>query len=367
MSRPLSWLILATHVPASGHLGGMVRYVMEVAQELSVHPDVELSVLTTPGSRRLFADLLGAPERVHVLPDLPTPVRSVLERPGYLVPAFRKEFDVVHGTKHLLPRAGRSRGVLTVHDLLPIDRPQDFGRLKRTALVRPYRASIRGADVLLCNSAATRTRLLADLPGVAPRTAVVPLAMSSSLASAEPAPVPALVGRRFAVVVGDASPRKNLGLVVDAWERLVQTDPDAVLAVVGPQGWGVDDRGARWDRLVARGSVVPLRQIDDGALRWCYENARAALCPSLLEGFGLPAVEALHFGAPLLASTDPALVEASGGAATHLAPDDEAAWVEALKTALGRPRPQPAGRPIRTWAQVADESVQAVRSLAPPR
>lgn len=365
--RRTSWLLLATHVPPSGQLGGMVRYVMELGRELAAHPDVELSVLTVPASRPLFAQLLGDGRRVHVVPALPTPLRSLLERPGYLIPSLRGGMDVVHGAKHLLPTAGPSAKVLTVHDLLPMDRPQDFGWAKRTALVRPYRASVRSADTVLCVSSATQQRLLADVPEVQDRTVVVPLAMSSALAAAPSTPVAALAGRRFALVVGDASPRKNLGLLVDAWDRVVARDPEAVLVTVGPVGWGVDDRGQRWERLQQSGAVLPLQQVGDDVLRWCYEHARVVACPSLLEGFGLPAVEALHFGAPLVTSLDPALVEASGERAQHLSVDDPDAWVQALLAALGRPRAPASGTSGRTWAAVADESVRAVRDALAAR
>lgn len=363
--RPLSWLMLATHVPPTGRLGGMVRYVVELATELAVHPEVELSVLTTPATRPFFAELLGGPERVLTLPGLPTPLRSLLERPGYGVRAFRRDFDVVHGTKHLLPRVGSARRVLTVHDLLPMDRPQDFPRLKRSALVAPYRASVRSADALLCVSQATRRRLLADSPAVAERSSVVPLAVSSSLRQAVPAPVPELVRRRFALVVGDASPRKNLALVLSAWEAVVAREPAAVLAVVGPPGWGVDLRGSAYDRLVRQGAVIELTSVTDGVLRWCYENASVVACPSLLEGFGLPSVEALHFGAPLVTSEDPALVEASAGAGRHLPADDVARWADALLEAVLAPRPAVPGKGAsRSWTDVAAETVSAVLPLA---
>lgn len=361
MTAPLRWLLLATHVPPSGRLGGMVRYVVELATELQRRPDVELHVLTVPPTLPFFADLLGDAGRVHVVPALPTAVRSVLERSGLGVPALRRGFDVVHGTKHLLPRrAGGARRLLTVHDLLPMDRPQDFGAVKRRLVVPPYRASVRDADHLVCVSAATRERLVLDQPAAAARAVVVPLAVSSSLQAAVSRPVQALAGRRFALVVGDASPRKNLGRVVDAWEQVSQADPDAVLAVVGPAGWGVDDRGSRYDALVARGAVVPLGQVDDGALRWLYEHARVVACPSLLEGFGLPSVEALHFGAPLVTSTDGALVEASGPDVPHLSPHDTAAWASALGDAVRRDRPPAQPARTRTWADVAAETVAAV-------
>lgn len=359
-----SWLLLATHVPPSGQRGGMVRYVVELARSLEAHPDVALSVLTTPGARPFFNELLKDESRVLTLPGLPTTLRSVFERHGCGASTFRRDFDVVHGTKHLLPRRVRGRGVLTVHDLLPMDRPQDFGSLKRRALVGPYRASVRDADVLLCVSAATRTRLLADSPEVASRACVVPLAVSSALRTAVGRPVGPLEGRRFALVVGDASPRKNLAHVVDAWEKVVDRDPDAVLAVVGPGGWGVDDRGARFDQLVRQGSVLPLGEVSDGALRWCYEHARVVACPSLLEGFGLPAVEALHFSAPLVTSDDPALVEASGTAVLHLPADQSAPWTQALAAALARPRPSGTAAATRSWDDVAEETVRAVLSSA---
>lgn len=361
MTSPLSWLLLATHVPADGQRGGMVRYVVELARELHAHDEVDLSVLTVPAAAPFFTDLLGRRDRVLTLPALPTAARSVLERSGVGAAALRQPFDVVHGTKHLVPRVARGRRVLTVHDLLAMDRPQDFSSLKRRALVGPYRASVRDSDVLLCVSAATRARLLADQPSVAGRAAVVPLAMSSSLRGAVPRQVDALVDRRFALVVGDASPRKNLGLVVDAWEQVVARDPEARLAVIGPRGWGVDDRGTRFERLVEQGAVVPLGHVEDDVLRWCYEHARVVACPSLLEGFGLPSIEALHFGAPLITSTDAALVEASGDAARHLPPDAPQLWVQALGEAVARPRPGTAAGWSRTWADVADETVRAVR------
>lgn len=352
--------MLATHVPPTGQRGGMVRYVVELARELQARDDVELSVLTTPPARQFFGELLGDEQRVLTIPDLPVPLRSLLERPGYGVPAFRRGFDVVHGTKHLLPAVGGARRVMTVHDLLPMDRPQDFPLLKRTALVGPYRRSVRAADVLLCVSAATRARLLADQPAVAARAVVVPLAMSSSLQSAAPEPVPAVAGRRFALVVGDASPRKNLRIVVEAWEDVVSQDPGVVLVVVGPRGWGVDDRGESYERLSAQGALVQLEQVSDGTLRWCYENAAVVACPSLLEGFGLPSIEALHFGAPLVTSLDPALVEASGEAAQHLPASDRAAWTRALGDAVAAPRRDAGqGHSTRTWDAVAEETVRA--------
>ncbi|HZG91945.1 MAG TPA: glycosyltransferase, partial [Pseudonocardia sp.] len=215
---PLRYLLLATHVPASGAGGGMVRYAVETATALARRPDVELHVLVTAEAVDFFGALVGR-ERVHVIRSAPTAVRSLAER--YLPLPAGGRFDVVHGAKHLLPRrTGGATAVLTVHDMLPLDRPGDFGALKRVVLRFPYLASARGADLLVCASRATRARLLDYAPGLAARAAVVPLAPGGRLLDAAPVEVPALAGRPFALVVGDASARKNLALVVDAWPQV---------------------------------------------------------------------------------------------------------------------------------------------------
>ena len=107
MVRPLTWLMTATQVPASGTGGGIVRYTVELARALHARDDVDLSVLVEPAARPFFAELLGSVARVHTLPALPTAARSLLERAGTGCGTFRRSFDVVHGTKHLLPRQRR--------------------------------------------------------------------------------------------------------------------------------------------------------------------------------------------------------------------------------------------------------------------
>jgi glycosyltransferase involved in cell wall biosynthesis len=173
--------------------------------------------------------------------------------------------------------------------------------------------------------------------------------------------VPSLIGRRFALVVGDPSPRKNLGLLVDIWPEVIRLVPDAVLAVVGPDSWGPTDRGEHFASLAAAGSLMTLGHLDDDQLRWCYEHAAVVACPSHAEGFGLPALEALTFGAPLITSLDPALCEASGATATHLPSTEPDQWVEPILDRLRHDRPASSARVDRTWEDVAAETVSAVR------
>jgi glycosyltransferase involved in cell wall biosynthesis len=374
------WLTMATHVSADGTGGGMIRYVVELVRAMACRDDVELSVLAHPRSREFFADLLGDAGRVHLVPDLPVALVSGVER--YAMARLVRGYDVVHGTKHLVParlpswrsRRGRSRLLLTVHDMLPLDRPRDFGAVKRSLIREPYLASIRAADAVACVSAATRDRLLSYVPSAADRAAVVPLAADGGLLRIPARPVRRLAGVPFALVVGDDSPRKNLGLLLEAIEAVRTRLPDAVLAVAGPPNWGVTADGELMRRLVDDGVVVQLGFVADDELRWCYANARVVCCPSLLEGFGLPALEALQLGAPLLTSDDPALSEVTGPGVPHLSSWDPRAWVEPLVARLagdGDPvaasrsgGADGAGNPLlaRTWDDVAADTLAVARA-----
>ncbi|WP_166487259.1 glycosyltransferase family 4 protein [Geodermatophilus obscurus] len=365
MSGPVRWLLMAGHVPPGIRGGGIVRYTVELARALVRRDDVELHLLASPAAAGSLADLVGGPERIVTLPAVPEAVIPAFERLA-LGRRLGSRFDVVQGTKHLLPRGVRARTALTVHDLLLFDRPQDFPLPKRLLLARPYAASLRQADSLVCVSTATRDRLVRWDPELAPRATVAPLTTSPQLLDSEPVPVPSLTGRPFALVVGDPGPRKNLSVAVSAWARVVRRHPDAVLALVGPPAWGSQSYGPDHAGLVADGRLVQLTGVDDGTLRWCYEHCAVALAPSLAEGFGLPAVEALDLGAPLVTSMDPALVEVSGDAAEHLPADDVAGWAEAALRRLEHTGARdPASRQRRTWDDVAAETVAAVLGSGP--
>lgn len=359
MTASLRWLLMAGHVPPSLHGGGIVRYTVELARALARRDDVELHLLASPAAAPSMAALVGDPTRVLPHAAVPDPLLPMWERYA-LGRGLGSHFDVVQGAKHLLPRKVAATTVLTVHDLLLFDRPGDYPLAKRTLLRQPYAASLRQADVLVCVSAATQDRLVRWDGGLADRATTVLSASSPHLLESTPTPVEPLVGRPFALVVGDASKRKNVSTVVSAWAQVVQRHPAAVLALVGPPAWGVEAYGPHHAALAARGSVVHLTGVGDGELRWCYEQCSVVLAPSLVEGFGLPAVEALDLGAPLLTSLDRALVEVSGDDAEHLAADDVPAWTAAALRYLDGARPEVRPRRRRTWDDVAEETVAAV-------
>ena len=247
---------------------------------------------------------------------------------------------MVHGMKHLLPITSLPT-VLTVHDMMPMTSPGQFGIVKRTLLASQYLRSIREANALVPNSQAT-ARLLASIePEAIPRIRVAPLGVASTLAEAIPRRPAAILDGPFALVVGDLSPRKNLRLLLDIWSEVHARSDGLRLVVVGPEGWRSRKVRRRLERLSASNEVVWARYLTDGELRWGYENARMVLIPSLEEGFGLPVVEAMTLGSPVIASTDPALVEAGTGIPEHVSATDPGAWIDAILRTLERSEPVP--------------------------
>lgn len=356
----LRWLLIASHVPPGGALGGMVRYTVEMAAALSARPDVELHVLCDKAATDYWVAQLGDADLVHPLAGVPTPAQAFMERRGIGSAAFKQRFDVIQGTKHIIPKGTGAIGVLTVHDLLALDRPGDFSAVKGALLPGPYLRSVAEADVLVCISEATRDRLLSYVPQASQRAHVIPQANESAgLGLADPRPVAELTGGPFALVVGDSSRRKNLPLVVDAWPAVREQVPDARLAVVGPPPVGP---GSRIGAEPLDPGVLPLGRVDDAVLRWAYANAHVVLCPSLLEGFGLPSVEGLRAGTPVITSEDPALCEASGIAAKHVSSLAPEQWVAAIVEAL-QVRGAASPPPTRTWEHVAAETVAAVEAV----
>ncbi len=377
---PQRWLVLGSHIPPGGGLGGMIRYTVEVIRSLEQRPDVEVHVHCRPETAPFLCDELGvARQRLHTTARGSTVIDSLVERFALGRLADRLGAEVILGTKQLLPRRSNrervyaasgvgvgSRRVLTVHDMLPLDRPRDFGLAKRLMLPQAYRRSVADADVLACVSSASRDRLVHHLPAASASAVVIPNAMTSLLSEVPPLPIAELADRRFALMVGDRSARKNAGFVVDLWPEVVKRVPDAVLAMAGPPGWGRNESLPGLAPLLSDGRVVELGRIDDGALRWAYQQALVTLCPSLLEGFGLPVLEAMTLGCPTIISADPAQVEAANGGATVVPLGRRREWIDAIVDHLQRRQRRPAVPTSRTWDAVADELVAAAAAVGPP-
>lgn len=234
--------------------------------------------------------------------------------------------EVFHGTNFVLPPAQRAAGVVTIHDLT-------YLRYRETVddASRAYRelvpTALRRAAVVLTPSRTVAAEVV-DEYGVDPDLVVpTPLGVSHSWRKAEPAPEWWYHQRglptRYLVFVGTQEPRKDLATLLAAHAEATRRDPDVPdLVLAGPAGWGAavstTDRVHRTGYLAA----ADLRTVVAGAV--------GLVLPTRYEGFGLPLLEALAVGVPVLASDLPVLREVGGDAVSYAPPGDVDAWQESL-------------------------------------
>src|SRR5262249_7583038 len=146
----------------------------------------------------------------------------------------RAEVDVVHSTKHLVPKV-HAPTILTVHDMMTITRAHESNLMKRWLLPAQYRRSLESATAIVAVSRATAAAISRERAGWSAKTTVIPNGVSAGLLTGPAAPVPSVEHDRFALIVGDLSTRKNVTFVLDLWDRIAETT-GLVLLVVGDGG-----------------------------------------------------------------------------------------------------------------------------------
>lgn len=285
-------------------------------------------------SRRVFEILLeGNPVRRAML-------RHCVAR-AYMFGWRRQHCGVLFNTGHSgLDRAGYAarvagRGlkpVFFLHDLIPISHPEYCRAGEAERHHRRLETMLSVGKGLIVNSAATRDELLAYAEA---RNVAVPPCAVAMLAPAElPAPLPRRpLEKPYFVVLGTIEPRKNHLLLLHLWRHLVAELGDAApqLVVIGQRGWECEQVVDLLDRCVAlHGHVTELPRCDDQELATWLAHAQALLFPSFIEGFGMPLVEALMLGVPVIASDLPVFREIAGDIPGYLDPLDGPAWRRAV-------------------------------------
>jgi alpha-1,3-rhamnosyl/mannosyltransferase len=245
--------------------------------------------------------------------------------------------DVFHATNFLLTHpVDRAKRVVTFHDLTVLLFPQwhPEKRLREMRVGLPVSAAV--ADRIIAVSHATKDDVVKHL-GVDPeRVAVVPLAVDASFRPLPRADVDAalaplgLAHGAYLLFLGTREPRKNLGRLLDATIRAGADVGPLVLA--GADGWGTDELRPRMAELARQGRVRPLGYIPEALRPPLLAGARIFVYPSLYEGFGLPPLEAMASGTPVITSNVSALPETVGEAALLIDPLD----IDALAGAIRR-------------------------------
>jgi glycosyltransferase involved in cell wall biosynthesis len=308
-------------------------YVLRLVEALAAADQVDLELVAAVGDGRRWETAAPA-ANVHPVAPGRRPVRLVWEQTQ--APALAQRLgDLWHGPHYTMPLRADVPTVVTIHDLTFFDHPEWHERAKVVYFRKMIRASAERADALVCVSQHTATRLQAVL---APRVPVEVITHGVDHRRFQPEDEGDLehlaamgVRQPFVAFTGTLEPRKNVPALVRAVARLAPSHPELQLVLAGHRGWG----GAEVDAsLVASGlgeRVVQLGYVDDDVLPALYRRAAAVAYPSLEEGFGLPALEALACGAAVVTSSGSAMEEVVGDAALLVRPGDEAGLIEAIE------------------------------------
>lgn len=348
--------------------GGTAVSVIETLDALAVRGDV---------------DVVGVAARHAGPPDdpwrLPVPVRHLALPRRLLYPAWQYArrpavqratgaVGVVHATTFAVPPSAGAGLVVTVHDLAFLRRPDQFSRNGVRFFRRGLEIVRREADLVLCPSRATADDCLAA--GIdAGRLRVVPHGVR--VRPVAPGRVEELrvrwgIERPYVLWTGTLEPRKNLPALLSAFTRLVRDGEDLDLVLVGPRGWGEGATDVPPDVAPRVHRVGFLSPAD---LHAAYSGARAFAYPSTWEGFGLPVLEAMAHGVPVVTSAGTSMAEFADGAGLLVDPVDDAALAEALSRAVGAEhdalaaavRERAAGH---TWDAAAEGVARAYRDVA---
>lgn len=246
----------------------------------------------------------------------------------------RHHLDLLHAPLHVAPFAGRTPAVITVHDLAFLTYPDRVPRSRRLYLTPGTRWSARRARRIIAVSRRTAGDLMSWLDLPASRIEVIPLAPPASI---EAVTGPALdafrqragAGQPFLLCVGTLEPRKNLITLLRAFASLRTKIPHQ-LVLVGPEGWLNGGLGEAVGSLGLRDRVRLTGFVSDDDLSGWYSAADCFVFPSVYEGFGLPPLEAMRCGAPVVTSNVSSLPEVVDDAALMVDPLD----VDAIATAI---------------------------------
>jgi glycosyltransferase involved in cell wall biosynthesis len=258
------------------------------------------------------------------------------------VELFCGKLDIFHSPDFALPPVRRAHTVLTVHDLSFMRVPECSPPSLRTYLLRAVPSSVRRADLVLADSESTRSDVI-ELLGVSPdRVRVIYPGVDEGFQRVRDTQVLAAVRRRyqlperFVLSVGTLQPRKNLNRLVEAYAQ-ARMDTDVKLVIAGGTGWLYEGIFRRVEELGLQGDVYFPGYVVDEHLPALYTLADLFVFPSLYEGFGLPPLEAMACGTPVVTSNVSSLPEVVGDAALMVDPRDVVALANAMVQVLGDP------------------------------
>lgn len=359
---------------------GAGRYVLELVENFSERDDLDLVLV----SRRDDGERWKATGAETVVDTAPParPLRLAWEQVE--LPRILADLapDVHHSPHYTMPLRAQVPRVVTIHDMTFFDHPEWHERAKVMFFRRAIRTAATKADALITASAAAAERIREILSPDVPLHLVPhgvdadrfhPLDPEDAEAAAhdEAARAHMRIRPPYAAFIGTLEPRKDVPSLVRAFDAIAARNPDLSLVLAGAPGWGMDAIEAAIGESKHRSRVRRVGYIAEEEKVALLRGAAVVAYPSREEGFGLPVLEALACGAPLVTTSGSAMAEVVGDAACLVTPADMDELAEALEEIV-RGGPAVEDRRRRglalatryTWAASAAAHLEVYRSVA---
>ena len=318
---------------------GVGHYTLELARALALISPSDQFELVSPAP--FDAAALDEIERAQ-LPNLHTTnprassIRGHWWSIGLPLYARRSRFDLFHGTNFDVPIWKRRRSVVTIHDLSALLHPEKHrSRLVRRARLR-LPLVVRVADMIITPTESVKREVCRHLSVKPDKVTAIPSAARRSfqpIPFAQTAEIRKRLGveDNFLLFVGTLEPRKNLLTLLKAFAQILsQSSLRPQLVIAGGEGWLMDDSFAFVKKAALSERLRFTGYLSDDDLRALYSSCRVFIYPSVYEGFGLPPLEAMACGAPVIAGRIPSLQETLGSAARLVEPLDVNALAKSI-------------------------------------
>lgn len=371
MSQPALKVAFDNSLAATNQTGTGV-YASQLIRELSARQDIQLSVLSgwgsRPGGGMLVRKLrsMGRFAWNHVC--LPLAVR-------------RQHFDLLHAPAFTVPFGCPCPTVVTIHDLSFLMHPHHFSPGWRTYATQMLPGVLRSAGGIICVSGSTKRDLLRFFPVADEKVHVVHNGLDHTRFNTDAKldcdwARSAGIRKPYILHVGSLMERKNIPVLLRAAARLRDTGGFAgyQLVLAGKEAPGLAGAGAINDTIEhcrLQDTVLKVGHVPDDKLAGLYAGAALLVMPSMYEGFGLPVLEAMATGTPVITSNVSSLPEVAGNAALLVAPGDEPALGESIHAVLvdGALREDLRRKGLTqaqkfSWQRAAEETIAVYRSVA---
>lgn len=326
------------HVVDGKYQGSRTHVIELFSRVIAVCPEIDFFLfLADPdkltASRPEFS--LPNAHAVHM------PQANPLVRLGWQLPLLQKRYalDLLH-TQYILPFPNLSAAAVTIHDVLFESHPEYFGAFFRWRSRILMRLSASQADHVFTVSVFSKAEIVRRYGVAEDRITVTPNAADPARffpgdAGQELVTARGFTPRNYILSVGRLEPRKNHATLVRAYAKLGGDAPP--LVIVGQRDFGYGGLFAEISRLNLAGRVHLIEDADDRELPALYRNARLFVYPAYAEGFGMPPLEALASGVPVVSSNTTSIPEVVGDAGLLVNPDDEMALAAAMGKILSDP------------------------------